>query len=89
VEHVAGVEDYQVAPATYRRAACERWPGTPITLRQGARVWSALFVGGGGRLPVTFFRARWGARMVLVGSPESDGAHFFQFTSLVSLMSSL
>jgi hypothetical protein len=31
VEHVAGVEDYH-------RAACERWPGTPITLRQGARV---------------------------------------------------
>ena len=26
VEHVAGVEDYQVALATYR-AACERWPG--------------------------------------------------------------
>ena len=37
VEHVAGVEDYQVALAT-SRAACERWPGTPITLRQGARV---------------------------------------------------
>jgi len=37
VEHVAGVEDYQVALATYR-AACERWPGIPITLRQGARV---------------------------------------------------
>jgi hypothetical protein len=37
VEHVAGVEGYQVALATYR-AACERWPGTPITLRQGARV---------------------------------------------------
>jgi hypothetical protein len=36
VEHVAGVEDYQVALATYR-AACERWLG-PITLRQGARV---------------------------------------------------
>ena len=36
VEHVAGIEDYQVALATYR-AACERWPGTPITLRQGAR----------------------------------------------------
>jgi len=29
VEHVAGIEDYQVALATYR-AACERWPGTPI-----------------------------------------------------------
>jgi hypothetical protein len=37
LEHVAGVEDYQVALATYR-AACERWPGTPITLRQGARM---------------------------------------------------
>ena len=37
VEHVAGVEDYQVALATYP-AACERWPGTPFTLRQGARV---------------------------------------------------
>src|SRR6516225_877686 len=32
VEHVAGVEDYQVALATFL-AACQRWPGTPITLR--------------------------------------------------------
>jgi hypothetical protein len=37
VEHVAGVEDYQIALATYR-AACERWPSTPITLCQGSRV---------------------------------------------------
>jgi len=37
MEHLAGVEDYQVALATFR-AACERWPNTPITLRQGARV---------------------------------------------------
>jgi len=37
VEHVAGVEDYQVALATYP-AACERWLGAPITVRQGARV---------------------------------------------------
>jgi hypothetical protein len=37
VEHVAGVDDYQVALATYR-AAVECWPGTPITLRLGARV---------------------------------------------------
>jgi len=36
VEHVAGVEDYELAIATFR-ATCERWPGTPITLRQGAR----------------------------------------------------
>src|SRR5262249_5683502 len=34
VEHVAGVEDYPVALATYR-AAGQRQPGTPITLRQG------------------------------------------------------
>jgi hypothetical protein len=32
VEHIAGVEDYQVALATYH-AACERWPRNPITLR--------------------------------------------------------
>ena len=32
VEHVAGIEDYQVALVTYR-AACQRWPGIPITLR--------------------------------------------------------
>jgi len=37
VEHVAGVEDYEVAVATFRDA-CERWPHTPITLRQGTRV---------------------------------------------------
>jgi hypothetical protein len=37
VEHIAGIEDYQLALVTFR-AACQRWPGTPITLRQGARV---------------------------------------------------
>jgi hypothetical protein len=37
VEHVAGVEDYEIALATFR-AACERWPNTPVTLRQGTRV---------------------------------------------------
>jgi len=37
VEHVAGVEDYQVVLVTFR-AACQCWPGTPIILRQGARV---------------------------------------------------
>ena len=37
VEHLAGVEDFEVALATYR-AACQRWPGSAITLRQGARV---------------------------------------------------
>jgi hypothetical protein len=30
IEHLAGVEDLQVAKATYL-AACQRWPGTPIT----------------------------------------------------------
>jgi hypothetical protein len=37
VEHVAGVEDYEVALATYH-AACQRWPNVPITLRHGTRV---------------------------------------------------
>jgi hypothetical protein len=37
VEHIAGLEDYELALATFR-AACERWPQTPITLRQGTRV---------------------------------------------------
>ena len=40
----AGVEDYQVALATYR-AACERWPGIPITLRHPRR--TTFFIGGG------------------------------------------
>src|SRR5262249_52866264 len=35
--NINGVEDYQVALAPYP-APCERWPGTPVTLRQGARV---------------------------------------------------
>jgi hypothetical protein len=37
VEHVAGVDDFAVAEATYR-AAVARWPRARITLRQGARV---------------------------------------------------
>jgi hypothetical protein len=37
IEHLAGVEDFEVAMATYR-AACQRWPNAAITLRQGARV---------------------------------------------------
>ena len=34
VEHVAGVEDYQVALATHR-VACERWLGTPSPCGKG------------------------------------------------------
>jgi hypothetical protein len=37
VEHVAGVNDFEVAEATYR-AAVARWPAARITLRQGIRV---------------------------------------------------
>ena len=37
VEHVAGVDDFEVAEATYR-AAVARWPAARITLRQDARV---------------------------------------------------
>src|SRR5262245_44979935 len=37
VEDGAGVDDFEVAEATYR-AAVARWPAARITLRQGARV---------------------------------------------------
>ena len=37
VEHVAGVDDFEVAEATYW-AAVARWPRARITLRQGIRV---------------------------------------------------
>jgi hypothetical protein len=37
VEHVAGVDDFEVAEASYR-AAVARWPRARITLRQGIRV---------------------------------------------------
>jgi hypothetical protein len=37
IEHVAGVDDFEVAEATYW-AAVARWPRARITLRQGARV---------------------------------------------------
>jgi hypothetical protein len=37
VEQLAGVEDFQLALATYL-APVERWPGGAITLRRGARV---------------------------------------------------
>jgi hypothetical protein len=37
VEHVAGVDDFEVAEATYR-AAIARWPMAWLMLRQSARV---------------------------------------------------
>jgi hypothetical protein len=37
VEHVAGVDDLEVAEAAYR-AAVARWPAARITLQQGARI---------------------------------------------------
>ena len=37
IEHLAGVEDFQLAQVAYR-TACQRWPGTVITLRRGAQV---------------------------------------------------
>jgi hypothetical protein len=37
VEHIAGIDDFEVAEATYR-AAVARWPKANIILRQGARV---------------------------------------------------
>jgi hypothetical protein len=37
VEHIAGVDDFEVAEATYR-VAVARWPRARITLRHGARI---------------------------------------------------
>ena len=37
LEHLAGVEDFDLAMATYR-AAYLRWPGAAITIRQGPRI---------------------------------------------------
>jgi len=37
LEHIAGIDDFEVAKATYR-AAVARWPAARITLRQGARM---------------------------------------------------
>src|SRR5262249_60267131 len=37
LEHLAGVQDFELAKATYE-AALKRWPGMPIMCRQGARV---------------------------------------------------
>jgi len=37
VEHLAGIEDFEVAMAAYR-AAIARWPKAIITLRQATRV---------------------------------------------------
>jgi hypothetical protein len=37
LDHVANVEDFTVAVAAFE-AACRRWPGDTITLRQGARI---------------------------------------------------
>lgn len=37
IQHLAGIEDRELAIATYR-AACERWPGANITLQAGAKL---------------------------------------------------
>jgi hypothetical protein len=37
VHHVAGVEDFLLAMATYQ-AACRRWPDARITLRKGGQL---------------------------------------------------
>jgi hypothetical protein len=36
LEHIAGLDDFEVATAAYR-AALTRWPNSRVILRQGAR----------------------------------------------------
>jgi hypothetical protein len=37
LEHLAGIENFDLAMATYL-AACLRWPGAAISIRQGAQI---------------------------------------------------
>ena len=37
IHHIAIIDDLELAMAAYE-AACKRWPGEAITLRQGARI---------------------------------------------------
>jgi hypothetical protein len=77
VEHVAGVEDYQLALATYR-AAVERWPDAPLsgrvvaeTLMMSVRIGGQLFaldLSAATPLPLLVMRAR---RAATKGSHQS------------------
>ena len=43
IHHIAIIDDLELAVAAYE-AACKRWPGEAITLRQGARIIKATRV---------------------------------------------
>ena len=43
IHHIANIDDLELAMAAYE-AACKRWPGETITLRQGARIIKATRV---------------------------------------------
>ena len=43
IHHIANIDDLELAMAAYE-AACKRWPGGAITLRQGARIIKATRV---------------------------------------------
>ena len=43
IHHIAKIDDLELAMAAYE-AACKRWPGEAITLRQGARIIKATRV---------------------------------------------
>ena len=43
IHHIAIIDDLELAMAAYE-AACKRWPGEAITLRQGARIIKATRV---------------------------------------------
>jgi hypothetical protein len=43
IQHIAIIDDLELAMAAYE-AACKRWPGETITLRQGARIIKATRV---------------------------------------------
>jgi hypothetical protein len=62
LDHVAGIEDYQEAQATFE-AACKRWPGETITLRSPQCSFSTV-----ARLPRREARR---ARTIFVGGRQN------------------
>ena len=63
VDHLAGVEDLDVAAATYR-AACRRWPKAKITLR----------LRGGKELVRCFANDATATERLTNGSPSKSGS---------------
>ncbi len=90
MEQLAGIEDFQVAMATYR-VACERWPGTSISLRQGERVIESPSAPEARDIsvPLAPQRLREGGRFVLSPSDTENPKTTYQRASACVLAASV